>query len=121
MAFLRYSVQSRGLVHHNIVKAFSKTMCLPVEEIARICRRYEVKELSLFGSVARGDFGPRSDADFMVEFLPEAQTTLIEFVGLQQDLEDLIGRKVDLVSKSGLKRRVREGLSGQTQVLYAAA
>jgi predicted nucleotidyltransferase len=93
---------------------------LPVEAIAEFCRRYHVRELSVFGSAARGDIRPESDIDMLVEFQPDAPIGLWEFAGLEDELRDLLGRKVDLVSKRGLKPRVRPHVLRDAQVVYAA-
>lgn len=76
---------------------------LPTEAIAELCRRYYVRELSVFASAARGDMKPESDIDILVEFEPDAPTGLWEFAGLEDELRDLLGRKVDLVSQKRLK------------------
>ncbi len=71
-----------------------------LDEIARICRRHRVRRLDLFGSAARGtDFGPEtSDADFLVEFEPPLLPGIARrVVGLQTDLAETLGRKVDLM------------------------
>ena len=77
-----------------------------VEEgrFVELCRRYRVRELSLFGSAAAGDMRPDSDIDLLVEFLPEAHADLVDHAGLMLDLSELLGRSVDLVSKEGLNR-----------------
>ena len=79
-------------------------LALPMEEIAAICRRYHVQELSLFGSALRDDFRVDSDLDFLVVFEPGAKVGLFEFFELQHDLQALLGREVDLVSKAGVER-----------------
>ena len=89
-------------------------------QIAEICRRHGVRELSLFGSALGPNFRADSDIDFLVEFLPETKIGLIEYVGMQIELEELLGRKVDLVSKRGLKPRIREDVLSHTQTVYAA-
>ena len=76
-------------------------------QLADLRRRYQVRELSLFGSSARGEMRPDSEIDLPVEFLPNADASLVEHAGLMLELEKLLGRKVDLVSKNGLKPRVR--------------
>src|SRR6185437_16547966 len=85
---------------------------LAVDEdlLAKLCRKYRVRELSLFGSAIRGEMRPDSDIDLLVEFLPYANVGLIEHAGLMLDLARLLGRKVDLVSKNGLKPRIRESI-----------
>ena len=66
---------------------------------------FEVKELSLFGSHARGDAGPSSDIDFIVEF---DRTSFDNFMGLKEFLESLFERRVDLVIKGAIKERLRD-------------
>ena len=88
--------------------------------LGEVCRRYGVKELSLFGSAVRGELRPESDIDVMVEFEPEARIGLIAFESLVSDLEVLIGRQVDLVTKRGLKPWVRPEVLKQARVIYAA-
>ena len=89
-------------------------------QFVELCRRYHVRELSLFGSAARGEMRPDSDIDLLVEFLPNAQVSLIEHAGFMLDLQKLLGRKVDLVSKNGLKPRIRPYVLADAQLLYAA-
>jgi uncharacterized protein len=75
-------------------------------EIGQLCRRYAVRRLEVFGSAARAvDFDPaRSDADFPVEFEPESgQPPLEQFFGLADALEQLLGRKVDLLERGALE------------------
>ncbi len=88
--------------------------------LSELCRRYRVKELSLFGSAARGEMRPDSDIDLLVEFQPDAAVGLLEHAGLMLDLEQLLGRKVDLVSKKGLKPRVRPFVLADARLVYAA-
>ena len=85
-----------------------------------LCRRYRVRELFLFGSAARGEMQTDSDIDLLVEFLPNAEVGLVEHAGLILELEALLGRKVDLVSKNGLKPRVRPYILADAQLVYAA-
>jgi hypothetical protein len=69
-------------------------------QIAQICRKYRVKRLELFGSAARGDFdNSRSDVDFFYEFDPDDNADLADrFFAMKEELECLLGVKVDLVS-----------------------
>jgi predicted nucleotidyltransferase len=89
-------------------------------KLVDLCRRYQVRELSLFGSAARGEMRPDSDIDLLVEFLPNANVSLVKHAGLMLDLESLLGRKVDLVSKNGLKPRIRPSVLADAQLVYAA-
>jgi predicted nucleotidyltransferase len=89
-------------------------------ELAEVCRRYRVRELSVFGSAARGEMRADSDIDLLVEFLPGADVDLVDHAGLMLELADLFGRKVDLVSKNGLKPFIRAFVLEQARLLYAA-
>ena len=88
--------------------------------LADLCRRYQVHELSLFGSAARGEMRPDSDIDMLVDFLPESEIDLVDYAGLMLELSELLGRKVDLVSKNGLKPLIRRSVLGEARLLYAA-
>jgi hypothetical protein len=88
--------------------------------IEDICHRYSVAKLALFGSIIHADeFGPESDIDFLVEFLPDVSHGL-SFWGMELDLEDLIGRKVDLNTAEWLSRYFRDEVIEEAQVFYAA-
>jgi uncharacterized protein len=95
---------------------------IQVEEakLIELCGRYAVRELSLFGSAVRGEMRPDSDIDLLVEFLPEAEIDLVDYAGLMLELSALLGRKVDLVSKNGLKPLIRSSVLGEARLLYAA-
>jgi len=89
------------------------------EALTDLCRRYQVRELSMFGSVARGEARPESDIDLLVEFEPGAKIGLWRFGELESELTALLGRNVDLVSKRGLKARIRPHVLRDARVLYA--
>ena len=89
-------------------------------KLAQICQRYGVRELSVFGSAAQGTMRPDSDVDLLVEFLPDAEPGLLDHAGLMLDLSELLGRKVDLVSKKGLKPLIRDSVIRDARLLYAA-
>ena len=88
--------------------------------LAEMCRRYNVRELSLFGSAVRGEMGPDSDIDILVEFEPGARIGLIKFESFVDELELLSGRRIDLVTKSGLKPWVRPSVLKDARVIYAS-
>jgi predicted nucleotidyltransferase len=69
-------------------------------EIERIAAEHGARNLRVFGSVARGDAGPASDVDVLAEFEPGR--SLLDLIGLQQDLSELLGRRVDVVSQGAL-------------------
>ena len=90
------------------------------ESLARFCRRSGIRRLSFFGSVLSEDFGPESDIDVLVEFAPDAGIGLFEFVDLQRELGDLLGRDVDLHTPASLSHFFREGVVDSAEVAYAA-
>ncbi|HKI03416.1 MAG TPA: nucleotidyltransferase family protein [Thermoanaerobaculia bacterium] len=94
---------------------------LPLEAISAFCRKWQVEELSLFGSVLRDDFLPESDVDVLVAFIPGARVSLFDFVEMQEELERIFQRKVDLVSKGGLRNPFRRHeILNTRQLVYAA-
>jgi len=87
--------------------------------VAELCRQFQVRELLVFGSAARDDFDPeRSDIDLLVEFEPEARIGLFRYAELQQRLAELLGRKVDLISKRGLKAIIRDEVLSQARLCW---
>jgi uncharacterized protein len=92
---------------------------IPQDLVADLCRRYKVRQLALFGSALRDDFGPESDVDFLVEFDPTAQIGFLTLAKLQRELSALIHRRVDLVPKHGLKDRIRQAVVASAKVVYA--
>jgi predicted nucleotidyltransferase len=94
------------------------------EQLAALCRRYGVRRLDLFGSATRDDFDlERSDLDFAVEFDDlAARGAADRYFGLLVDLQDLFGRRVDLVSVTGVRNPYFRQVLEETRVpLYAAA
>lgn len=75
------------------------------DEIAAIAEKRGAKDIRVFGSVARNEEGDSSDIDFLV--ILEDDRSLFDLAGLRLDLEELLGRDVDVVTPSGLKKRVR--------------
>ncbi len=71
-----------------------------------LCRKYGVREIGIFGSYVRGEQGKNSDIDILVEFIPSGKMSLLEFVGLEIYLSELLETKVDLVEKKALKPRI---------------
>lgn len=93
------------------------------EQLEALCGRYHVRQLELFGSAADGTFDPaRSDLDFLVEFRPEAATRVFHgFFELKESLEQLFGRKVDLVMPGAIRNPYfQRVVDQQRQVVYAA-
>jgi predicted nucleotidyltransferase len=94
---------------------------LDQERIAEFCRRNHIVRLSLFGSVLRQDFSPDSDVDVLVQFAPGAVVTLLDMVTMEDNLAQMIGRKVDLRTPEDLSRHFRANVLATAVVQYAAA
>ena len=76
------------------------------QEILVIAHRYGARNIRLFGSVARGDEGPDSDIDLLVELEPGR--SLFDLGGMLYELQELLGVEVDVVTEKGLRARIRE-------------
>jgi predicted nucleotidyltransferase len=85
-----------------------------------LCRKYEVRELALFGSVVRGEQNANSDLDFLVEFEPQARVGFLTLSRLSRELSRLTHCPVDLVPKAGLKQTIRDQVLAEAQVIYAS-
>ena len=98
---------------------------LPMDEVREICRRYDVAELSIFGSVLRADFRPDSDVDFLVVFQNDDYGPWAsKLMDMERDLSGLLGRKVDLVGRRAVEKsenyiRRRQILTSR-EVVYVA-
>jgi hypothetical protein len=93
---------------------------VPREQIEEFCRRHHIRRLSLFGSVLRSDFGPDSDVDVLVEF-ETGFVPGLAFFGMEQELSQIIGRKVDLNTPAFLSSYFREEALGSAEDQYVAA
>ena len=92
---------------------------IPRERIAEFCRRNHIRRLALFGSVLTDRFGPDSDVDVLVEFEP-GKTPGYAFFGMEGELSDILGRKVDLNTAGFLSKYFRDEVVSTAQVVYAA-
>ena len=96
------------------------TIALPAQaKIDALCRNYRIQEIAIFGSSARGEAAENSDMDLYVEFEAGYHPGL-QWFDLEEDLESLLGRHVDLCRKSLLKPRVQEEALHDAVILYAA-
>jgi hypothetical protein len=89
--------------------------------IREFCRKWSVREFSLFGSVLRSDFGPASDVDVLVRFDDSVHWTYWDYPDMTGELEAMFGRKVDLVEERALENPFRRRRILRTRrLLYAA-
>jgi predicted nucleotidyltransferase len=93
---------------------------IPKARIAGFCKKHHIRRLALFGSVLRPDFGPRSDLDVLVEFEP-GHVPGLAFFGMQDELAEIFGRKVDLNTPGFLSKYFREQVMKEARELYVAS
>ena len=92
---------------------------IPKEKIEEFCKKHHIRKLSLFGSVLRDDFTPESDLDILVEFDPAHIPGLIRLAGMEIELTEILGRKVDMRTAQDLSRYFREDVLNSAKVQYA--
>lgn len=94
------------------------------DEIAAFCKRWQMTELALFGSVLREDFGPESDVDVLVCFDSQARHTLLDIAQMQDELSATLGRTVDLIERATVERSPnyirRKAILGSAEVVYGS-
>jgi predicted nucleotidyltransferase len=93
---------------------------IPTDRIADFCRQNSIRRLAVFGSALRDDFGPDSDIDVLVEFQPNAGVGYIRLAGMEAELGEILGHRVDMNTPNGLHRRFRDTVLAEAEVLYAA-
>lgn len=98
-------------------------LAIPAEAIEAFCRRWNVRELSLFGSVLRPDFRLDSDIDVLVGFEPAVQPTVYDMIDMQDELCEMFGREVDLITPRSVERsrnqQRRNAILASAKVVYA--
>ncbi len=88
------------------------------DQVAAFCRRHGIRRLAFFGSVLRGDFGPESDLDLLVEFEPGVRVGLIGLAEMEAKLSELFGHKVDLRTAGELSRYFRDRVVSEAKTCY---
>ncbi len=94
---------------------------VPRERIEEFCRKWKITELALFGSVLTDEFRPESDVDVLVTFAPSHQPRFRDWLAMEDELQALFGRRVDLVEKSAIVNPfIRHHVLHNHRILYAA-
>jgi uncharacterized protein len=98
---------------------------VPMQQIAAFCERWNVTEFALFGSALRDDFRPDSDVDVMLTYGEGARVTLFDVAEMRDELQELFGRRVDVVSREGVERSTnpfrKRAILTAARTIYAAA
>ena len=85
------------------------------EKIAEICRRNDISYCAVFGSFARGEADENSDIDLLVQF---SKPIGWKFFGIAEDLQKVLGKKVDLATEKMLNKRIRESVLRDVRIIY---
>jgi uncharacterized protein len=100
---------------------FSGRITVPREAIAGFCRKHHIRRLALFGSVLRDDFRPESDVDVLVEFEPAHVPGFFALFRMEQELGEILGRKIDLNTPGSLSKYFRDRVLAEAVPLHDAA
>ncbi len=93
---------------------------VPRDKLADFCRRHRIRRLAFFGSVLRDDFTPDSDIDVLVEF-QAGSTPGFAFARMQDELSEILGRRVDLNTANSLSKYFRDEVLAEAEELYVQA
>lgn len=97
---------------------------MPIDKINTFCKKWQITEFAVFGSVIREDFTPSSDIDVLVTFDENTSYTLFDLINMNYELEDIVGRKVDLLTRYSVENSEnyirKKHILENAQVLYAA-
>jgi len=105
------------LIHFGI--ALNPQLTLPQAELQAFCRSHAVRELSVFGSATRDDFKADSDIDVLIDLAPEARVGLIALQRMRDELARIFGRPVDLLTKNGINRNIRDDILREARIIHA--
>lgn len=94
-------------------------IAVPKEVVAAFCKKHHVRKLAFFGSILRDDFSPASDVDVLVEF-EQGQTPGFDFFAMEDELSNILGRKVDLNTPGFLSKSFRQQALTEAEVQYVA-
>lgn len=105
---------------------FSVNIALDFAAMEAFCQRWNVVEIAFFGSVLREDFGEESDIDILISFGEDVVFGLLDKMTAREELEAMLGRNVDLVTKSGLSHwttppSIRDSILAEAEIVYAHA
>jgi predicted nucleotidyltransferase len=94
---------------------------LDYDDVVRLCEKYGINELSIFGSSIRDDFSQNSDVDILVSFDKTSEITLFDIMDIEKEFSQLLKREVDIVEKEALKNPIRKNkILSTREIIYVA-
>lgn len=97
---------------------------IPRKKIVEFCHKWKVREFSVFGSVLRDDFHSDSDVDVIVDFEPDAKRSLFDMVSMTDELKEIFGREVDLMTRRSVEQSRnyirRKAILSSMEVVYVS-
>jgi predicted nucleotidyltransferase len=97
---------------------------LPLDQLAVFCRQWRIAAIEVFGSALRNDFDDDSDLDLLVTYERDVRWSLIDHIAIERHLSELLGRKVDLVSRRAVEQSRnwirRRGILASARPIYVA-
>ncbi|HBI24137.1 MAG: hypothetical protein A2Y48_05900 [Nitrospirae bacterium RIFCSPLOW2_12_42_9] len=93
---------------------------IDIQKLIKICRRHKINFLAIFGSYARGDYSEKSDLDLLIRFSEEVddEITLLDFVGIEQELSEELQVKVDLLTEDSISPYIKKYIMDDLKVIY---
>lgn len=93
---------------------------IDIQKLIEICRRHKINFLAIFGSYARGDYSEKSDLDLLIRFPEEVddEITLLDFVGIEQELSEELQVKVDLLTEDSISPYIKKYIMDDLKVIY---
>jgi uncharacterized protein len=104
--------------YHRSSTAFRLPITIPGQYLREFCERNHIRKLSLFGSVLTERFRPESDVDMLVEFDPDHIPGLLKLAGMEIELSEKLGRKVDMRTPEDLSRYFRDEVVSSASLQY---
>ncbi|MBA3033129.1 MAG: nucleotidyltransferase family protein [Gammaproteobacteria bacterium] len=92
---------------------------IPHAAIRAFCRAHAVRELAVFGSAVRDDFSSGSDIDVLIDLAPDARVGLVTLQKMRDELAGIFGHPVDLLTRNGLNRHIREQILLDAEIIHA--
>ncbi len=97
---------------------------LTKEEVIEFCQKWQITELALFGSILRDDFTANSDVDILVTFAPQARRSLFDLIQMRDELKQLLGRKVDVLTRKSVEQSHnwlrKQNILNSARVIYVS-